>query len=170
MIHCCRQLRFSLYSGAVTTEALAVVVFLYYLLILALWSVLCLMPSLPSLLQCCWVLLSWSSACLVVLLKGALLVWGFGLLQCLFYWVHIHIALWQSLSGLVHSGIALSGFPGPWLGSYILGWHVIGNPMIDALPSMSIVRLIMIGYHCNHLDGQLNHQASAHWLIIGATN
>ena len=25
---------------------------------------------------------------------------------CLFYLVHIHIALWDSLSGLVHSGIA----------------------------------------------------------------
>ena len=41
--------------------------------------------------------------------------------------------------------------------------------MIGAHPSMSIVRLIVIGYHCNHLDGQLNYQASAHWLIGGAT-
>ena len=27
----------------------------------------------------------------------------------------------------------------------------------------------MIGYHCNCLDEQLNYQASAHWLISGAT-
>ena len=40
----CRQLRFSLYSGAVTTKALTVVVFLYYPLSLALWNILCLMP------------------------------------------------------------------------------------------------------------------------------
>ena len=41
--------------------------------------------------------------------------------------------------------------------------------MIGAYPNMSIVRLIMIGYCCNCLDGQLNYQASAHWLIGGAT-
>ena len=40
----CRQLRFFLYSGAVTTKPLAMVVFLYYPLSLALWSFLCLMP------------------------------------------------------------------------------------------------------------------------------
>ena len=40
----CRQLRFSLYSEAVTTKALTNVVFLYYPLSLALWSILCLMP------------------------------------------------------------------------------------------------------------------------------
>ena len=44
-----------------------------------------------------------------------------------------------------------------------------GYSMIGAHPSMSIVRLIVIGYHCNCLDGQLNYQASAHWLICGAT-
>ena len=46
---------------------------------------------------------------------------------------------------------------------------MIGYPMIGAHPSMSIVRLIMIGYHFNCLDGQLNYQASAHWSIGGAT-
>ena len=40
----CRQLRFSLYSGTITTKALTMVVFLYYPLSLALWSILCLMP------------------------------------------------------------------------------------------------------------------------------
>ena len=46
---------------------------------------------------------------------------------------------------------------------------MIGYPMIGVHPSMSIVRLIVIGYCCNCLDGQLNYQASAHWLISGAT-
>ena len=40
----CRQLRFSLYSGAVTTKAFPIVVFLYYSVSLVLWSILCLMP------------------------------------------------------------------------------------------------------------------------------
>ena len=128
---------------------------------------------LPSLLQCCWVLLSLSSACLVVLcLMQLSLSEDFGFCS-LFYAVHICTALWDSLSGLVHSGIALSGFPGPWLGSCILGWPVwpvIGYPMIGSNPSMSIGRLIMNGYHCNCLDEQLNCQASANWLISGATN
>ena len=35
---------------------------------------------------------------------------------------------------------------------------------------MSIVRVVMIGYCCNCLGGQLNFQASTHWLICGATN
>ena len=78
----------------------------------------------------------------------------------LFYPVHICIALWDSLPGLVHSGIACLASQVP----------VIGYPMIDAHPRMSIVKLIVIGYHSNHLDGQLNYQASAHWLISGATN
>ena len=39
-----RKLRFSLYSGAVTTKAFTMAVFLYYPLSLALWSILCLMP------------------------------------------------------------------------------------------------------------------------------
>ena len=44
LITSCRQLRFSLYSGAVTTKAVATVVFLYYSFSQALWSILCLMP------------------------------------------------------------------------------------------------------------------------------
>ena len=44
----CRQLRFSPYSGAVTTKVLTMVVFLYYPLSLALWSILCLIPLAQS--------------------------------------------------------------------------------------------------------------------------
>ena len=40
----CRQLRFSLYSGVVTTKVLTIIVLLYYSLSLALWGILCLMP------------------------------------------------------------------------------------------------------------------------------
>ena len=125
---------------------------------------------LPSLLQCCLVLLSLSSACLIVLCLMQLSLSEDLSFCSLFYPVHICTALCDSLSGLVHSGIALSGFPGPLLGSCILGWPawpVIGYPMIGTHPSMPIIRLIMIGYHCNCLDGQLNYQASAHWLIRG---
>ena len=54
---------------------------------------------------------------------------------------------------------------------YSLGWPVwpvIGFPLLGVHPSISIVKLIVIGYHHNHLDGQLNCQASAHW-VIGVT-
>ena len=44
-------------------------------------------------------------------------------------------------------------------------WHVIGYPLLGVHPSISIVKLTVIGYHCNCLDGQLNYQASALWLI-----
>ena len=58
---------------------------------------------LPSLLQCCWVLLSLSS-CVLCLMQLSL---SEDLGSCsLFYPVHFCIALWDGLSGLVHSGIA----------------------------------------------------------------
>ena len=90
----------------------------------------------------------------------------------LFYAVHIHTALWDSLSGLCAFWDSLSSFPGPWLGSCILGWPVwpvVGYPLLGVHSSMSIVRLIMIGYLCNQLDGHFNYQASANWLIGGTT-
>ena len=40
--------------------------------------------------------------------------------------------------------------------------------LTDLHPSISIVKLTVIGYHCNHLDGQLNYQASA-FRLIGVT-
>ena len=42
--------------------------------------------------------------------------------------------------------------------------------MIDAHSSVSVVSLVVIGYHCNHLDGQPNYQSFTHWLIGRATN
>ena len=44
-------------------------------------------------------------------------------------------------------------------------WPVIGYPLLVVHPSISIVKLTVIGYHCNHLDRQLNYQASALWPI-----
>ena len=42
------------------------------------------------------------------------------------------------------------------------GWSY---PLLGVQPSISIVKLIMIGYCCNHLDGQLNYWVFTHWLI-----
>ena len=87
------------------TKVLSIDVFLYYLLILVLWSILCLMPSCLvscSVVGCC------SAYPLLVLLfslKELCLSEDLGL-YILFYPVHVCIALWDSLSGLVHSEIA----------------------------------------------------------------
>ena len=101
------------------------------------------------------------------LLNGALLVWGSGLLQPLLSRV-FHIAPWERLSQLCALWDSLSSFRSLWLGRHILVWPVwpvIGFPLLGLHPSLCIVKLITIGYNCNCLDGQLNCQASAHWLI-----
>ena len=88
---------------------------------------------------------------------------------CSFFCVgYFCIVLWDSLSGLCALWDSLSSFSSLQLGKCILGWlvwPVIGYPLLGVHPSMSIVRLIVIGYYCNHLDGQLNYWASAHRLI-----
>ena len=79
-----------------------------------------------------------------------------------------HIAPWDILSGLCALWDSLSSFPHLLLGRCTLGWPVwpvIGFPLLGVHPSISIVKLIMIGYHCNCLDGQLNCWAFTHWLI-----
>ena len=86
----------------------------------------------------------------------------------LFYLGYFCIAPWNSLSGLCALWGSLSSFPSLWLGRCTLGWAVwpvVGYPLLGVHPSISIVRMIMIGYCCHCLDGQLNYQASAHWLI-----
>ena len=114
--------------------------------------------------QHAWYLLFRSSACPVLLcLMQLSLSEDLGFCS-LFYLGYIHIALRDSLSGVVHSGIAcLASQATDWA----IVWPVIGYPLLGVHPSMSIIRLIVIGYHCNHLDGQLNYWASAHWLIGG---
>ena len=92
---------------------------------------------------------------------------SFGLLWPLLFRV-FHIVPWESLSGLCALWGSLSSFPSLLLGRCTLGWlvwPVIGFPLLGVHPSISIVKLIVIGYHCNHLNGQLNYQAFAHWLI-----
>ena len=102
----------------------------------------------------CLIQLSLSSG---TLLKGVLLVKGFLGFCNLFYLGYFSIALWDSLSGLVHSGIAC------------LASQSSGYPLLGVHPSISIVTLTVIGYCCNCLDGQLNCHASAHWLISVTT-
>ena len=92
------------------------------------------------------------------LLNGALLVPHFGLLQPLLFRVFC-IAPLDSLSGLCALWGSLSNFPSLLLGRCTLGWPVW--PVIG----ISIVKLIVIGYCCNCLDGQLNCWAFTHWLI-----
>ena len=107
-----------LYSRAVTTKVLAVLVSLYYPL--AAGSVEYPMPY-ASCLGCCGVLLSCVRLSSCVLLKGTLLVLavlqlslskvlGFCSLFCL---VHICNELWDSLSGHMHSGITCLAFQVP---------------------------------------------------------
>ena len=187
------QLRFSLYSGAVITKALAVVVSLYYPL--AYGSVEYPMPY-ASCLGCCGVLLCCVSLSSCVLLKGALLVPALlqlslscdlgcsALLQLslpkvlgfcrLFYLVPFCKAPWDSLSELMHSGIACLASQGPdlavavWDG--LSGLWLVDLWLVPTQVCLSVVSLVVIGYHCNCLDGQLNYQAFTHWLISRATN
>ena len=135
---------------------------LYSFIISCLWLcgvsyVLCL---LHNLLQCCLALF-FSSACPVVFsLKELCLSKDLGFCS-ISYPVHICTELWHSLSGLVHSGIACLASQAPdWAVALWDGpvWSVIGYPLLGVHPSMSIVRLVMIGYHCNCLDGQLNFE------------
>ena len=109
-----------------------------------------------------------SSACHVILsLMQLCLSEDFGLLQPLLFRVFC-IAPWDSLSGLCALWGSLSSFPSLLLGRYTLGWPVwpvIGFPLLGVHPSISIVKLIMIGYHCYFLDGQLNCWVFTHWLI-----
>ena len=114
----CRQLRFSLCSGAVT-KTLTVVVFLYYPLSLALWNILCLMPlaQSPAVLSGDVPLVSCLSCC--ILLRGALLVQGFWLLQPLLSRVCLHCTLGQPVLGYVHCGIVcLASQTSNWVNAF----------------------------------------------------
>ena len=108
-----------------------------------------------------------NSACPWVLSLMELCLSPIGLLQPFLFRV-FHIAPRDSLSGLCALWDSLSSFPRLLLGRCTLGWPVwpvIGVPLLGVHPSISIVKLIMIGYCCNHLDGQLNCWVFAHWLI-----
>ena len=65
--------------------------------------------------------------------------------------------------GYVHDGIAcLASQASDWTGAL---WDSLSGLWLAVYPSMTMVKLIMIGYCCNCLDGQLNYQASVCWLI-----
>ena len=101
------------------------------------------------------------------LLNAALLVCSFWALQPLLFRV-FDIAPWDGQSGLCALWDSLSSFPSLLLGRCTLGWPVwpvIGFPLLGVHPSISVVKLIVIGYCCNCLDGQLNCQVFTHWLI-----
>ena len=100
-------------------------------------------------------------------LSTCLLIWGFGLLQPLLFRV-FHIAPWEGLSRLSALWDSLSSFPCLLLGRCTLEWPVwslIGFPLLGVYPSVSIVKVTMIGDYCNHWDGLLNCWAFEHWLI-----
>ena len=137
---------------------------------LALWGILCL---LPSILQCSLVvLLVLRYFCLIQLslfsdYPSNIIYPLPGALQSLLSRVFC-ISPWDSLSGLYASWDSLSSFLGLWLGRCTLGWPVwpvVGYPLLGVHPSITIARLIMIGYCCNCLDGQLNYWASTQWQI-----
>ena len=66
---------------------------------------------------------------------------------------------WDSLSDYVYPGIACLAFQASdWVGAFwgSLSGFLINHFLSGVHPSMTLVKLIMIGYHCNHLDGWLN--------------
>ena len=160
---------------------LTVVVVLYYpyLWLCEVSYALCLLPSSCSVV-CWWSCNSWCFGVLLVLRYflqlslssgilriEALLVQRFEVLQSLLSGVFC-IVPWDSLSGLCASWDSLSSCPSLWLDRCTLGWPVwpvVGYPLLGVHPSITIVKLIVFGYCCNCLDGQLNYWASTHWLI-----
>ena len=155
--------------GSSHNKDMILVAILYWQSFMALWSILYLMPvSQPPSMQVYLVAFPYLVflSCLFFSPTFWLLQLGFCnpfYLGCFLIepwdslsgYVHPGIAFWlpKPLIGQVHSGVACLVF---WLATFCLGVH----------PSMTLVKLIMIGYHCNYLDGQLNCLASTHWLII----
>ena len=139
----CGQLRFSLYSGAVTTKALAVAVLL--LLFLVSSSVEYPMPYASCLVSCS---VDWSCSSAQPACPDVLCFMQLSFLEDLgfFYPVHICTVLWNSLSGLVHSGLAFLASQAPdWAVTFCLAcdWlpfgrcpskHVYCKTVCDWLP------------------------------------
>ena len=86
-----------------------------------------------------------------------------------FYPGYFLIEPWDSLSDYVHPGIACLAFwASDWAGAFwgSLSGFVISHLLLGVHPSVTLVKLIVIGYCCNCLDGQLNYLGSTHWLVI----
>ena len=133
-----------------------------------------------SLMQCCLNMILWLSwslgiplmelSCLVVpcLMQFSLsedlgfcnpfYLGYFALHPGMTYLVYMHCDILSSIPSLQFGRCTL-GWP---------GWPVISFPLSGVHPSISIVKVTVIAYHCNHLDGLLDSQASALWLT-GAT-
>ena len=63
---------------------------------------------------------------------------------------------WDSLSDYVYSGIACLAFQATdWVGAFwgSLSGFLISHLLLGVHPSVTLVKLIVIGYHCSHLDG-----------------
>ena len=73
---------------------------------------------------------------------------------------------WNSLSGYVHPGIACLAF---WASDLVGAfWTSLSDypPLLGAYPSMTFVKLIVIGHCCDCLGGWLNCLAFTHLLIV----
>ena len=101
----CRQLRFSLCSGAVTTKALAIVVFLLLFLVSSSVEYSMVYASCLSSCRVVWSSSVQSAYPHVLCLMQLTLSEDLGFCSLL-YSVHICTVLWDSLSGLVYSGLA----------------------------------------------------------------
>ena len=63
---------------------------------------------------------------------------------------------WDSLSDYVYPGIAYLAFQASdWVGAFwgSLSGFLISHLLSGVHPSITLVKLIVIGYHCNCLDG-----------------
>ena len=84
----------------------------------------------------------------------------------LFYLVCFPIEPWNGLSGYVHPGIACLAFQASdWAGAF---WTSLSDypPLLGVCPSMTFVKLLVIGHCCDCLGGWLNCLAFRHWLIL----
>ena len=73
---------------------------------------------------------------------------------------------WESLSGYVHPGITCLAFwASDWLGAL---WTSLSDYrlLLGVHPSVTFVKLFVIGHCCDSLGGWLNCLAFTHWLII----
>ena len=133
------------------------------------------MPYASCLASCS---VGWGYSVTGLILRNSACPWVLSLMELCLSYLWGFCSLFNLGCFALHPGIApsglcalwdsLSSFPGLLLGRYTLGWPVwpvIGFPLLGVHPSISIVKLIVIGYHCNCLDGQLNCWSYTHWLI-----
>ena len=145
---CSRQLRFSLYSGAVIARTQFYVQYFISDSFLALWPIPMLYALFLASCSMCSPILAYPLT-LCSPLSGSQLTGlstYLGFCNFPFYLGYSPIELWDSLSAYVHLGIACMAFPASdWLG-------VFGASLSGFHSSMTLVKLIVIG-HCLWLLG-----------------